>query len=95
MSDFAQMHIFFFVTTVVVVILAALVAVAIFYVVRILRTVDRLSSEVLEEGQLLRQDIADLRMNVKAEGFKVKHLFGFVRKRAERMAGMKKSRTEE
>jgi hypothetical protein len=77
MDDFTQMHVFFFVTTIAVVVLAVLVSLALYYVVRILRTIHRFSEAALEEGELIREDIADLRNSVRKEGVKLKTLAKF------------------
>ncbi len=84
MDSFLQMNIFFFVTTVAVVILAILGAFALYFVVRILRNVDRLSEAAVEESTLIRGDISELRANVKKEGAKLKHFAEFGRKFAGR-----------
>jgi hypothetical protein len=84
MGDFAQMHIFFAVTTGAVVVVALLVAAALYYLVSILRTIDRLSKAALEEGELIREDIADLRLSVRHEGAKLKAFTKFGKKFAER-----------
>ena len=94
MSDFAQMHIFFLVTTVAVVVVALLFSLAFFYVVRILRNVNKISEEALAEVDLARADIATLRANIKEEGFKAKNIASFIRQRAERFFGMKKGKKD-
>jgi hypothetical protein len=87
MGDFAQMHIFFAVTTATVVIVGILVAIALYYIVSILRTIDKLSKVALEEGELIREDIADLRESVRNEGKKLKSFAKFGKKFAERFSG--------
>lgn len=84
MGDFAQMHVFFVVTTIAVVLVALLVCIALYFVVRILRTVDRFSEEALDEAKLMRGDIAELRGSVKREGAKLKHFAKFGKKFAAR-----------
>ena len=86
MNDFAMMHVFFVITTIGVVAFTALACVAAWYVIRILRTVDSFSKAALDEAQMLRADIGDLRATVRAEGFKFKHLARFVKKQAGRFA---------
>ncbi|MBI2030381.1 hypothetical protein HYT05_02055 [Candidatus Kaiserbacteria bacterium] len=75
MTDFAQMHIFFLVTTVTVAILGLLLAFIFFRVYRILTDVEQISHEFSEESKLMREDIADLRKNVREKGLKFKNLF--------------------
>lgn len=89
MSDFTQMHVFFIITTVAVVIVTVLVAAALYYIVRILRTVDKFSQTALDEAILMRGDIAELRQSVRAEGMKWKSFSKFGRQFAERFMGGK------
>ncbi len=84
MTDFTQMYVFFIITSLAVVVVTLLVSLALYYVVRILRTVDRLSTAALDEATLLREDIAELRTNVRTEGMKVKSFVKFGRKFVER-----------
>ncbi len=74
MSDFLKMDIFFAVTTAVVVILGLLVALVLVVVFRILRNVEHISRNISEESDIVRRDVADVRMAVKREGFRFKHL---------------------
>jgi len=87
MNDFLKMDIFFVVTTLAVVLVTTLIALVLIRIIRILSNVEDISKMVEEEGKLLRSDIADARANVRAEGFKVKHVAQFFRKRVERMFG--------
>lgn len=80
MSDFLKMDVFFVVSTVAVVIVAVFVAIALYYVIRILRTTDRISSDIADEAHLIRADIQDVRAGVRAEGFKWKHVSQLGRK---------------
>lgn len=86
MDDFLQMDIFFVTTTGAVVVVAVLLALALYYVVRILRSVDRVMKNVSEESVLVRTDIAELRANVRAEGMKWKHWAQFFGRVASRNA---------
>lgn len=70
MSEFLKMDIFFAVATAAVVILGAFAAVALYYVIRILRNVEHLTTLVSLEGERIREDIAELRASVRREGFK-------------------------
>lgn len=94
MDSFLQMHVFFFVTTIVVIVLAILAAVGLYYLVRILRNVDKLSEAAVDESELLRADIADLRSNVRSEGAKFKHFTEFGKKFASRMTRARKEAQE-
>lgn len=78
MDDFLKMDIFFVVTTVSVAILTVLLAVVLIRVLRILKNIEDISVMVEEEGQKLREDIAQVRTRVREEGLRVKHLFDFL-----------------
>jgi hypothetical protein len=90
MNDFLRMDIFFVVSTIAVVVIAGLVAYALIRILRILRTVERISETVSDEAVLIRSDVSELRRSVKSEGFKLLHLARFGRKMAERFMGRKK-----
>ena len=82
MSEFAKMDIFFVVTTIAVIVVAVMLAIALYYIVRILRHVEHVSEIVSDEGDRMREDIAQMRSSIKREGFKISHLASFARKRA-------------
>lgn len=89
MDSFLQMHVFFFITTIAVIVLAMLAGFGLYYVVRILRNVDKLTQAAVDESELIRADIADLRSNVRKEGAKIKHFTEFGKKFANRMNSKK------
>jgi len=70
-------EIFFFITSIAVVIITILLGVLATYLIRILRNVDDISAKAKDEAGLIKEDIAELRENVKTEGAKVKHLVKF------------------
>ncbi len=80
MEDFTQMRVFFLVTTISVATITLLFALALFYVVRILRALSTFTDVVLDETTLLRGDIAGLRDRVRAEGAEWKIFSNFARK---------------
>lgn len=57
LEEFLEMKLFFFTTTLAVVLIAGLVAAALWYVVRILRTLDAMVREVREAMARLREDL--------------------------------------
>jgi len=81
-------EIFFFITSIAVVILTMLLGVAIAYLIRILRNVDDISTKAKDEAGLIKEDIAELRQNIKTEGAKVKHFTNFFNN----LKGRKKSK---
>ncbi len=74
MDPFFKMDLFFVVTTAVAVISGALLCTVLFYVIRVMRSVDKIAKNVSEESDLLRGDIADFRASVRSEGLRWKHL---------------------
>jgi ABC-type transporter MlaC component len=77
METLMKADIFFFVTTIAVVAVTVCLVYAAYYVIRILRNVEEISEEVKAESQLVREDISDLRSNIREEGMKVKHFANF------------------
>ena len=75
MDTLIKADIFFFLTSVVVVILAILVAVALFYIVRILRDIKILSTKVREEGDKIVDDVDELRIGLKKNSLKITGVF--------------------
>ena len=90
MNDFLKMDVFFVVSTIAVIVITGLLAYALVRVLRILRNVEHISETVSEEAVLVRADVAEMRQNVKQEGFKIAHLSRFARATAERFMGRKK-----
>ena len=88
MDDFLKMDIFFGVTTVAVVVVSVLLALVLIRLLRILKTVDEVSEIVQGEAEEIRDDIREVRANVKAEavraGQMLSMLTGFVKPKARR-----------
>ncbi len=78
MNEFLKMDIFFVVTTVAVVVLTILIVFGLVRVLRILKNIEDISLMVEEEGQKLREDIAEVRRSVREEGIRAKHLLEFL-----------------
>jgi MFS superfamily sulfate permease-like transporter len=73
-------EIFFFITSIAVVILTILIGIVAAYLIRILRNVDDISAKAKEEAALIKEDVADLRQNIRDEGIKVKSFVSFFNK---------------
>jgi 5-bromo-4-chloroindolyl phosphate hydrolysis protein len=80
MESLMKSDIFFFITSIAVVILTMLLAVAVAYVIKILRNVDDISTKAKDEAGLIKEDIAELRQNLKTEGSKIKYFTNFFNK---------------
>lgn len=90
MNDFLKMDIFFIVTTLVVVMLGIAVTLILFRVWRILGHVEEISRDISEESALLRNDVAEMRVRIKSEGFKFSHLASLFSSRVARFWGKKR-----
>lgn len=77
MDDFFKMDVFFVATTGVVIALGVLLIIALFYVIRILKSFDEVMKNVTLESNDIRDDIRILRAKVREEGMKVKHVSDF------------------
>ena len=84
MEDFLKMDVFFFVATLAMVLVTILISVALAYVIRFLRIVNRISETVEEETDMIRSDIQEARARVK--NFRFIHLFPLLGKSAKRIA---------
>ena len=95
MNDFFKMDLFFVVTTLVVLLAGVLLIVALYYLIRILKSFDHLAQNVSEESDAVRGDIEVLRVRAREEGMKVKHLVDFFSGMKARRQTRKKSKGEE
>ncbi len=89
MSEFLKMDIFFFVTTVAVVVLAFFAAFVLWRLQRVLKNIEYISQQVASESDIVRQDLAEMRDDIRRGKGQLKSLFGFLKKTTQR--GSKKS----
>lgn len=75
MEEVLQANIFFFITSVAVVVFTILVCVAIYYVIRILRTVGKIVERVDSGSETIAEDISQLRSYI-AEGSLISQIVG-------------------
>jgi CHASE3 domain sensor protein len=68
MSDFFKMNLFFVIATIGFVVLALLLCIALWYVIQILRTINRVADSVEEEAQILKKDFDTARASIKRQG---------------------------
>ncbi len=78
MDTLIHADIFFFVTTIAVVIVAAIFIVVLIYLIKVLMDLKKITEQVRDEAILVREDLSDLRSNIKREGFKLHSLVDFV-----------------
>ena len=93
MSEFLKMDIFFVVATIGFVVVAALLGIAIYYVIQLLRTVNRVATTVEEEAVALKGDLDEARASVKRGGIGLLSLFGFAGKAGKRILKKKRTRS--
>ena len=79
MDEFIKADIFFVIASIAVVLVSVLVAVALVYVIRIVRNVNDISRRAKTESYALAQDFAALRAALRSDGSRIKHLFRFFR----------------
>lgn len=79
MVELLHADIFFFVTTIAVLVLLILVSIALIYLIRFLRDIRYVARRAREESDLLSEDLANLRVAVRKEGFKAIHVARFFR----------------
>lgn len=77
MESIMKSEIFFFISSIAAVILTILIGVIAAYLIRILRNVDDISEKAKDEAELIKEDVADLRQNIREEGIKVKSFVKF------------------
>lgn len=95
MAEFLKMDIFFVVTTIIVVIAGVFVVAALYYLVRILKSVDHLAQNVSSESDNIKGDILLLRTKMREEGTKMKHFADFFASIMKRKAARRKAESKE
>lgn len=78
MDTLMKSDIFFVVTTVVVTLIGIGLIVFTVYAILFIRELLAISRKVKEESNRIAQDLEQLRLNVKSEGFKWRHAVSFV-----------------
>jgi hypothetical protein len=77
MDTIMKSEIFFFISSIAVIGLSLLLMIISIYLIRIFKNIDKISKIIKEEVELLKEDVLDLRMSIKAEGWKLKNLLKF------------------
>lgn len=89
MENLIKADIFFVITSVSVIIFTIGLIIILFYVIRILKNADHISTRVKEESDNVIEDIGILRREVKEEGFKIMPVFRFLKKLFDRRSTRK------
>jgi ABC-type siderophore export system fused ATPase/permease subunit len=71
--------VFFFITTIVLVLVSIGVLIALYYVIRILKNARDISDKIKSESTEVISDVKALRLAIKDEGVKWKHVAGLAR----------------
>lgn len=80
MDSLARSDIFFIITSVAVVALSLVVLVVLVYVAYIVKELHYILKVVHRESELISEDLGDLRLKVREQGFKWSFIFTFLRK---------------
>lgn len=75
MTEVLQANIFFFITSASVIAFTVLLCVAVFYIIKILRTISRITERVDEKSELIAEDFKRFRDQM-AEKSLVSHIIG-------------------
>ncbi len=98
METLIKADIFFFITSISVVLVTIGIAVALYYIIRILRNIREVTERLDEGSKVLAKDLSDLRGTIKREGFVWGHIFGFLKKQSglfgKKSPGKRKSETK-
>jgi len=82
METLIKADIFFFITSVAVVLVTIGIAVALYYIIKILRNIRDVTLRMDEGSKVLAEDLSELRGTIKREGFVWGHIFGFLKKQS-------------
>ena len=86
MDEFLKMDVFFFVTTVAVIVLAFFSAFVLWRLQRVLKNIEHISEQASIESDLIRQDLSDMRGDIRRGKGRVRSLFGFLKKSSRRVS---------
>ena len=78
MADVMHADIFFFITSIATVVLTILLAIALYYAIRILHDVREVTEKIRKASNDLERDLDHLRNTVKGEGMRVKMIVEMV-----------------
>ena len=90
MDEFLKMDTFFVIASIGFVVLIVLVAVALYFVIRLVRTLNRVALTVEEEAHALKSDLDDARASIRRGGNGLLSLFGFAGKTGKRLLTKKR-----
>jgi len=80
MNEFLKMDVFFFVATIAVIVVAVFAAYIMWRFQRILKNIEHISEQVSKESDMVREDIAEFRSDLKRGRGRLRSLFRFLSK---------------
>ena len=90
MNDISLVDIFFIITGSAVVIITVMVAIGLLYVISFIRTIKTVAKTAQRATELVSEDIAELRNNIKQRGFSLGSLATFAKALGKRKITRKK-----
>ncbi|MCD5381873.1 MAG: hypothetical protein LR017_00985 [Candidatus Pacebacteria bacterium] len=90
MSEVLHANIFFFVTSIAVIVFTLLLCIAIYHVIKILKSVQNIIDRIEAGSEVIAEDVSNLRSFVANGGF-VSQLFSFILNRGAHIGFTKKS----
>ncbi len=94
MDTLVHADIFFFITAIATVVIAAILAIALVYLIRILKNARYISDKLKVASDDLEKDFQDLRKNAREEGSKVKHFLSLIKVPAKKAKAKKAEKAE-
>ena len=79
MNEFTLTDLFFIVTGSAVIIITALLAIGLLYLIFFLRAIKKVAKTAQRGAEIVSEDLADLRQNIKAKGFSLAAFAGFAK----------------
>ena len=79
MDTLQKADVFFFLTSIAVVVVSVLLAIAFYYFIKILRDIKAITEMAKEEGEILAEELSQLRASIKEEGGKIKGFLNFLK----------------
>lgn len=90
MNEISLVDIFFIITGSAVVIITIMLAIGLLYVISFIRTIRRVAHTAQRATELVSEDIADLRDNIRERGFSLSSLANFAKALGKRKITRKK-----
>jgi hypothetical protein len=90
MNELTTSDLFFIITGSAVIIITVLLAIGIFYVIMFIRTVKKVANTAQRATELVSEDLADLRRNVKDKGLNVGSIVNFAKSLSRKKISRKK-----